>query len=379
MVLGIAEDFSSNIALDSQLTSIPSSGLYLNSGVHPSISVDNLLSFLPLLSISPSAWDYTKTYSEYESVRSKNALVTHNGKIYQSLKASNLNKNPSTQPTYWLETNLESLRLKSFIDRVKDKVYADLNLTKRLVNNQFLYEVGENTTTLPNDYCGWVFEPKGSDYVSFRINEIAIQKSGITPINLYVVNQGILIDTLSITPKNGKLEFDTLDYVFSGKGKWQFVIDSTDVITNSGYIDPLKYDGFLAYTCVGIGNAPNTATYSWGNTGNGLGFNITAYLDSSLYIENNLNEFANYIRSTFEYMTFQMMLSNSNNRSNMAQRLQGDIELLKFQTLDTNPAANSSVNRYYKEMQKAVKQLEKTFDTQLSATNGGLEINLGSI
>lgn len=379
MVLGIAEDYSTEIALDSQLTSVPESGIYANSGIHPSITMGNLLAFLPKIDISPNTWDYTKDYGKYETLRSKDALCTKTNKIYQSLKTPNQNQNPATQTAYWLETNAESLKLKSFLDKVRDKVYSDLMLTKRLINNQYIYEVGKTERNLPNDYCGWVFEPKGSDYVTIKINQISIQKSGTTPIDLYVINQGVLVDTLTITPSDGKVAWEDLFYTFKGQGKWQFVIDSTAVISNNGYIDPLQYDGFVAYTCVGIGSSPESATYSYGNSGNGLGFNISVYLDSTLYIDNNITQFAPLVRATFEYMAFQMMASNSYNTSELAQRIQQDKKMLQMETLDTNPAVNSSVNRYEKALRKAKDILNKTFDTQLSDDDEGVRVEIGSI
>lgn len=379
MVLGIAEDYSTEIALDSQLTSVPESGIYANSGIHPSITVGNLLAFLPKIDITPSVWDYTKNYGKYETLRSKDALCIRTNNIYQSIKTPNQNQNPITQTAFWVQTNAESLKLKSFLDKVRDKVYSDLMLTKRLINNQYIYEVGETTSNLPSDYCGWVFEPKGSDYVTIKINQISIQKSGTTPINLYVVNQGVLVDTLTITPSNGKVAWEDLFYTFKGQGKWQFVIDSTDVITNNGYIDPLQYDGFVAYTCVGIGNNPESATYSYGNSGNGLGFNISVYLDSTTYIENNITQFAPLIRATFEYMAFQMMASNSYNTSELAQRIQQDKKMLQMEILDTNPSVNSSVNRYQNALRQAKDILNKTFDTQLSDDDEGVRVEIGSI
>ncbi len=369
MVLGIAEDFTSNAILDSQLKS-STSGLYLNSGVHPSITIDNLLNFLPNFSITTAAWDASKTYGEY--LRDKTDLVTYNNKLYQSIKSANLNQNPATETTYWLETNLESLRLKNLIQQVKDKVYSDLNLTRRLVNNQALYEIGDKTVTLPNDYAAWVFEAKGSDYISFRLNQVSIQMSGTTPIDLYVINQGVLIDTLSITPSNGVFEFKDLEYSFSGKGRWIFAIDSADVLTRGLSLDPLKYDGFVVYTSSGIGSTPQSAEYSYSTSGNGLGFNISALLDSSVYIDNNVNEFANYIRATFEYVVFQMFLHNPNNKSNLNERIQMEREIL-LQELK-NIQANTVAKRYEDEKRQAVKQLQKTFDTQLDDNEYEIEL-----
>ena len=220
MVLGFSEDFTSKVVLDSQLTSVPSSGLYVNSGVHPSITIGNLLDFLPKLNFEFSEWSESKTYNVFTSSRNRTDIVSLNDKIYQSMKDENINQSPEEEDSeYWLETNIESLRLKTFLEQVKDKVYSDLSLTKRLVNNQYFYD-NRNLTEklLPNDYAAWVLEPKGSDYVTIKVNQISIQKSGTTPINLYVINQGELIDTITITPNNGKLSFEDVDVSFSGKG-----------------------------------------------------------------------------------------------------------------------------------------------------------------
>lgn len=381
MILGLTEDFSSDVVLDAQLTAIPSSGVFLNSGVHPSITVDNLLSFLPNREITVPVWDYTKSYNKYENQRTKSALASFEylgtTKIYQSLQDDNQNRNPIMYSDYWLETNLESLRIKNFIDRVKDRILTDLSLTPSLINNQFLYEIGRNERMLPGNYSGYVFETKGSDYVTFKINQIGIQKNGTTPLNLYVINQGVLIDTLVLTPKNGRLELDDIDYTFSGKGRWYFVIDSTTTISNAGYVDVLKYDGVEVYTCTGIGNSPETAEYSVGNTGMGLGFNISVYLDSTLYVKNNLGGFSAYMRAAFEYMCFQMFLSNSNNRSLLQQRLQMNENVLLAETKDLQ--SDTAVYRYRKELGKAQRNLAKTFDTQIGIENGGLDIELTSI
>ncbi len=362
MILGIAEDFSSDITLDTELKDIPTSGMYLNSGVHPSITLENLLSFLPSLDIVPTDWNVGTTYGVFNTTRDRKDLVTYESKIYQSIQGG-VGNQPDITPLFWLETNLESLRLKSFIQKVKDKVYSDLRLTKRLVNNQKIYEVGRNTITLPNDYAAWIFEPKGSDYTSIRINQISFQKKSTTPVNLYIINQGVLIDTKIITPSNGIVEFKDLDYTFKGEGQWIFAIDSTEVETNNYSVDALKYNGFVAYTANGTGATPEDADYSYNTTGNGLGFNITAFLDSSTYIDSTFIEFSNYIRATFEYMVFQMFLHNSNNRNNVQQRIQMNSELLMAEV--KNDKADTVVKRYNEERKETIKLMRRSFDTQL--------------
>src|SRR5436190_5467610 len=164
MVLGISEDFSTNVILDSELTSASTTGLNLNSCVHPSVTVDNLLEFLPNSDIVFQDWDIVKSYAEFNNTKKRSDIVTYNDVLYQSLKSDNVGNQPDeANSIYWLETNIESLTLKSFIEKVKDKVYSDLNLNKRLVNSQFIYEVGRHDYMLPNQYNAYVFEPKGSD------------------------------------------------------------------------------------------------------------------------------------------------------------------------------------------------------------------------
>ena len=85
MILGIAEDFSSSITLDTDLTSIPTSGMYLNSGVHPSITLDNLLHFLPRYDLTPTAWNNGTTYTVFDTSRNRTDLVTHSDVIYESI------------------------------------------------------------------------------------------------------------------------------------------------------------------------------------------------------------------------------------------------------------------------------------------------------
>ena len=376
MVLGISEDFTVDIDFDSELTNIPSSGLYINSGVHPSITNENLLEFLPKTAISLVAWDSLKNYTIFTETRNKKDIVTSGGKIFQSIKAG-INQNPSTENSlYWLETNMNSLRMKNFIEKVKDKVYTDLSLNKRLINNQYLYDNGDIATTLLNDYAGWVIEPKGSDYVSFRINQVSIQKSGTTPVNLYIINQNTLVKTITITPNNGELNFVNTDIVLSGKGVFKLVIDSTDVFVGNKNIDPKRFDGFVAYTTNGTGNAPETSKYTYSTYGNGIGLNITTYLDSKVYIENNLSNFGSFVRSAFEYMAFQLFMHNSNNASNRVTRIQMADNILMAELKETK--ADTVVARYLNEKRMAIKMLEKTFDTQLKS-QGGLTVEIGSL
>lgn len=367
MEIGILEDFTHDMDLDYQLLDTPKSGIYVNSGVHPSVTVHNLLEFLPNHFGGIKPWSNEKTYGIFEKSRKRSDLVLSRGSIYQSLMDSNLDNNPVEETKFWLRTNLESLMLKKMLFDTMERVKSELSLTKRLVNSQMIYEVGRNEITLPNDYAAWIFEPKGSDYLSFTINRISIQKKGTSPINLYVVNQGVIVDTLIIIPNDGKLEFKELGYTFAGKGEWFFIIDSTEVLTDSGHLDPLAYDGFVCRTATGIGESPETATFNDGSMGNGLGFDITVSLDPEVYLSNNLGHFGSFLRSAFEYLALQIYLHNPNNVSNRTQRIQMSEELLiaEIKSMEGDTVAK----RFHSEKKKAISKLEKTFDTQLNDTN----------
>lgn len=375
MILGFSEDFTSNVVLDSDLVGVPSSGIYLNMGTHPSITIGNLLDFLPKLDFTFTAWNAGTTYGVFLTTRNRSDIVTYDSKVYQSIQGTNLNQNPSSETDYWLETNIESLRLKLFVEKVKDRVYSDLSLKKRLVNNQYLYENGKIATTLTNDYAAWVIEPKGSDYISFRINEISIQKDGTTPVDVYIINQNTLLETVQIAPNNGQLSFVATDITLSGKGDFKIAIDSQEVYVGNATIDPLKFNGFVAYTANGTGASPATATYTYNTFGFGVGINISAYMDGTKYIDNNLVDMANYVRATFELMTFEMYLYNSNNRSNRAQRIQLNDEMLIAEVKNMN--AETMVRRYHRERKRVVEVMQRTFDTHLN-DHEGIEIRIGS-
>lgn len=375
MILGFSEDFSSQVELDSQLKSIPTSGLYLNSGVHPSINLDNLLNFLPKLEFSFNTYEVGKTYGSFLGTMNRNNIIVSGNEFYESIANDNLG-NAVTDTDFWIKTNIESLRLKVFIESVKNRVYSDLALTKRLINSQKLYTIGDDKKTIPSDYIGWVLEPKGSDYVSIRVNQMSLQKDGTTPVNVYVLNQDELINTITLEPDNGRVKFRDTDITFSGKGDFKLIIDSTEVYTKGNTINPLKFDGFVAYTTTGNGDTPATADYVYNTFDNGIGLDVSVFLDSTNYIDNNTRDLSSFIRATFELMVFETYLHNSNNRSNRAQRLQMNDDLLVTEL--KNKQADTVVSRYHREKKRALAAMQKTFDTQLNDEEG-LEIRIGTV
>lgn len=369
MNLTFVQDYTSNISLDSQLMGTPDSGLYWNQGVHPLVTINNILTFLPNKDFTFVEWEIGATYNKYESTELQSDIVTYNNVIYQSLTASNIGNQPDISPNNWLETNIESIRIKTFLKRVENNMIGQLHLNRKLIENQYIYNVGEYLHTLPNDYSGWVFEPKGSDYVKIRINQIALQANTTDSVSLYVVNQGQLITTLTLNPNNGILQFEDVGYEFSGFGKFYFVFDSQEVKTDSPYNDPLKYNGFVVYPVNGIGAAPQSAAYSSVSSGNGMSFNLTARLDSTQYITNNIIDFSDMLRAQLEYDILRLMLHNVNNRVNSDQRnISLDTLTLNLLTSETINTEHLTVAKKYNELLKDTKaSINKTLDRFLKA------------
>jgi hypothetical protein len=384
MILSFAEKLTDTVVLDSELTAAPDSKMYFNSGVHPSITTQNLLSYLPNVDFTFADYVPGDTYGKFTDSRNRTDLVTSGGLIYQSLSASNTGNDPASFPLKWLETNIESLRIKTFALSSQDNAISELNLQDRLVDSQYLYNVAEieenaTATLLPNDYAAWVFEPKGSDYVEFTINEVAFQATTAVPQNLYVINQGVLIDTLILNPNaEGRLVFEDIDYVFSGKGKFIFAVDAQTVLTNGATIDPLKYKGFVVYTATGIGATPEGADYSISTTNNGLGFNISVNLDSTIYLNKNLKYYGQFLQATWELDVLNMFLHNSHNRSNREQRIQLDVKMLQAETKD-DKSGGSILSKFKSEKRKALAKIKTTFDNQLVDKNKGGQTTLRSV
>jgi hypothetical protein len=371
MVLTFAEDFTSTVDLDSQLIGTPESGLYWNRGVHPILTVEGLLSYLPIISFTFPDWVAETTYNEFNTSRKKSDIVTKSSIIYQSLQDSNVGNDPASSPLFWLATNEESLRIKSFIWTVEDNFTSALTLDRKLIENQYIYNVGETVQTLSNDFSGWAFEPRGSDYVKIRINQIALQADTDVQQSLFVINQGRLIDTLTLNPDDGILSFEDVGYTISGKGRFLFVINSQDVLSENAYNDPLKFDGFVCYPVTGIGATAEGATYSDSSIGNGLNFNVSVYLDSDLYITNNKIDLAKFLQVQMELDFVRTIIHNANFRSNREERILkgGQLAQQLLSTESLNLDLNTIARKYMNEKKIAVEAINKTFDKFLKKKN----------
>ncbi len=380
MILTIAEDFTSDVVLSTDLTGVPTSGMYFNRGVHPIVTLKNLLSFLPLQAYSMGTYAAGTTYGKYEDTLVRSDCVLDGGIIYESLLTANKGHTPVSSPTYWLPTNLESLRLKSFIRSSKDNLLSALSLQRKLVENQYIYNVGTDTVVLSGNFSGWAIEPKGSDYVKIRLNQIALQANTTSPVNLYVVNQGILLATLVLTPVNGVLTFESVPYEIVSKGRVILAIASQSVKTSNSYNDALKFQGFVAYPVQGTGSTAALSTWDICSAGNGLNFNISAYQDSTVFVNNNLIDFAKVMQAQFEVDFLRMLTSNANARSSRIDRALDDTELnrLYFEITDLQ---NNTIARRYTALIKETRQaISRTFDNALQVdTEDSLDVEIGTI
>ena len=368
-VLTFAQDFTENISLDSSLIGVPDSSLYWNRGVHPLVTLSNLIDFLPLVEFTFSDYSDASTYAVFENSKNATDIVTYDGKIYESIKADNTDNQPDESPLYWLETNIDSLRIKSFIWSVKENAKQALQLSRSLIENQYIYNVSSDDTevTLNGDYCGWAFEPKNSDYVKIVINQIAFKANTDQPVSLYVINQGQLIDTLTLTPENGVLSFEDVNYTINGKGRFLFVFENSFTVqSQSAFNDALKYDGFICYPVSGDGDTPQACSYVENSVDNGLNFNVSCYLDSSVYIDNNENYLAKFYQCQFEFDVINMILFNPNTKISGSQRMlnrEHINQLSATEVLDLN--SNTVARKYENEKKKAEQAISRTFDAFL--------------
>lgn len=381
MLLGIVNDFTSTVTLDAQLLAVSDSGLSANGG-HPSLTIDNLLHFLSNKTITFADYEAGDTYTKYEDSRLITDIVTDGGIIYQSLTASNTGNTPADNADDWLVTNIESIRLKKFLQDIEDRIKLDVNLVRRHVATEHIYNVveqdsGVTATDLPNDYAAIILEAKGSDYTEFTINQAALQATTATPQNLYVINQGVLVDTISLTTNlEGRLIFQRLtDKTYSGKGRWIFAFDSQNVLTRNAYLAPLKYDGFVASTATGTGASPEDAIYRYA-TGSGLALDISVHFNPIEYVTSNLKNFGKFFKATIELVAFEMFLANPNDRSNRHQRILMNDERLNLELLDEKN--NSTLKRYMDAKRDALEKIAKTDDMEIAEDNNEVSIEVSS-
>lgn len=296
MILGIVEDYtSSDVYLDDKLTG---GKVALNKATNPLITLRNILAFLPKIN---------KTFPDWESgTYAVGDIVLHDEVLYECI--SETEEEPDGDG--WMQTSLDSLRIRAFLDRVEDRVYSEL-FSERLIKSDYVIDKGEREDVLlSNDYSSWVIEPKG--YTSIRLNSISLE-SDEESIDVYLLDGNKLLDTISITPTSG-VSFTNIDYTYRGFGEFRIAIDSTNVKRGRSVISRLFLNNYDIWVEKGTGDDIEDSDWEVCFEGNGMSLNISVLFDSKKYIENNVNEFSYYFRSTFEYMCFELFLTNPNVR-----------------------------------------------------------------
>ena len=378
MILTFAEDFTSDVVLDSVLTGVPTSGDYFSGYVHPIVNVSNLVSLLTVQSYAFADYVANTTYGKFVTTQKRTDIVLSSSIVYESLITANIGNTPASNSTKWQATNIESLRLKAFIALSKKNMLSALNLNRQLIDSQFIYNVGEDAITPSGDFIGWAIEPKGSDYVKIVINQIALQATTTNEVTMTVVNQGVVKTTIPLTPVNGVLEFEDIGYTLFGKGIFYFVIAKREVRSQSAFNDPLKYQGFTMYPVSGTGATAQAADYGFSSIGNGINWNISAYLDSTQYTTNNLINYAKLLQAQFELDFLRMAVTNYNDQSNSNERNVSYVQVQRayFETIDLQ--SDTVARRYNFQLKNARRALNRPYDKFLqSEPEDEIEIDIG--
>jgi hypothetical protein len=97
-----------------------------------------------------------------------------------------------------------------------------------------------------------------------------------------------------------------------------------------------------------------------------MNFNVSAYMDSSQYVTNNLIHFGRALQAQAEMDFINMVRFNSNVRSNQNERIIGmDKNLLTFHASDLS--SNTVARKYQEEIKLAKLAVNATFDRFLKS------------
>lgn len=366
-ILTFNKDYSNSVELDSVLMGVPTSNEYWNVGTHPLITIQNILTYMPTTEISPAAYVAETTYSIGN-------LVTYSSVIYESLSNNNLGNTPDISTDDWLPTNEESQKIKIFLNQVKQNANNDLRLNRKLIENQYIYHIAKNDHTPTSDFIGWAFEHKFSDYVVIRLNKIAFQANTDQEVTFSIVNNSSVIETINVTPSNGVFSFSDIDLSFSGFGTFYLVTESQSIKSDGEINDPLKYKGMICYPVEGNGSSISAANYFRTTSGNGMGFNVSAYIDTSSYISFNEIDFVNVYKWRLAYDLVNMMLFNPNANSDRFERNHTGInkELMIMESKDNK--LNTISNKYEKLIKETRGLISNSFDRVLKQKDNDFKV-----
>lgn len=369
-MIGFKHDFTTDAFLDKEILKNSSDFCCLNENA-PLLTLANILDFLPKIEINFSIFSINKTYFSFAETQDYNSILTYNGELYQCI-ATSIGNLP-TDENFFIKTNLDSIRLKSYINNVLEKVKEDLQLSYNLIENQSIFPSNLNMKYTPiNDKIGVSFEKRGSDYISIIINEFsAYADVNDNTFNLYHYLNNSLKKTISINNSfSNEYQTNFINLELNEKGSHVLAIDKRPMFNSNKQINPLRYDSFI-YNNVELTNGRFVRSSV---SCNGIGVNVSTALKSDLFLKHNLKLFHRFLKATFEYLFYQTILINSNKRINSNTRLLFDEKLLLSEL--KNKDTDSVLNRYLKEKDLALSLMKKTFDKQINKNTDEMEIEI---
>lgn len=366
-ILTFYKDYSNSIELDSLLMGVPDSDAFWNTGTSPIVTIKNILTYLPVEDIVADAYAAGTTYAIGD-------ICTSNAIMYESILGSNIGNTPASSPTYWVVTNSDSQKIKVFLNQVKTNAKTALKLDRKLIENQYIYHIAKSDVTPNADYIGWGFEHKNSDYVSIRINKLAFQANTDQEITFSLVNNGAVVNTIAITPDNGRFVFSDVNLTMSGFGVFYLVTDAISIKTNGEVNDPLKYRGLVCYPVEAVGGTIATADYQKSMSGNGMGFNVSAYVDTSSFIVANEIDFVEVYKWQLAYDLVQLMLFNPQTNSSREERNMTEFnrDLMIMEAKDNK--LNTITTNYNKALKQAKEAIAKSLDNVLKFQDTDIKV-----
>lgn len=323
---------SATSVLDSDLTGISKSKRYFNTGVHPSISLENIEAFLPLLSTYTIA-DYVAgtTYDNYNNTFSLNDVVLDSSKYYISVASGNVG-NAVSETAFWKETTLMSLLIK---DKVRSSIEIVLSETINpnfIEENIYMFRIADTTDDLienTSKLVGYRINPISSDHLLFIINQIGLDFENDETITFYLYNQNKQISTFELTATAKLFEWKDITEIeiTSNTGAWYLYYNQDDLtgraignntifynyMFNHANVTPFQIDSVSDLDDISESDFVFDKNF-------GLNLNFSISYDMTNFIKQHLLQFAETIQRQFEFDILNMYHYNPDAQSELRER-----------------------------------------------------------
>lgn len=347
--------------LDAELIGVSLSGRYFNSGVSSVVTLKNIFDFMPLVSNwnIPAYSDMEPYYTGQIVSNTVASVITY----YISLKDVNKGK-AVTDTIYWKPTTLQSVWLKGKVYETIEQVLSKSLDTDVLIDHELLYTISDlsDTITETSNYVGFEIRPNNSEYLKIIINQIGAQFTETnTDVPIYLYNQNTQV--ASGTFDNVANQFSWSDQTgveITGQGRWFLFYDQAAISGNACNWDFYLANKYSKFVEVLPFEVPNTTTNFMqdvsGYTENsyGLGLNISVKSDLTNFLKQNKFAFPECIQLQFAYNIIEMMVVNSEMRSNTTQKkLQANLLLAELKA-ESKHSLVSKLDRAYKILRKSL-------------------------